>query len=77
MLVPVLTTLLDKGDLIDARILEALEMRTQLLGRANAARRTGLRELGPSLLVCRPNIGVTWLVFPKDVMVPLARSQRT
>jgi hypothetical protein len=27
MIVPVLTALLDKGDLIDARILEALEMR--------------------------------------------------
>ena len=44
-------------------------MRSQLLGRANAARRTGLRELGPSLLVCRPDIGVTWLVLPKDVMM--------
>ena len=69
MIVPVLTALLNKGDLIDARNLEALEMRPQLLGRTNAARRTSLWKLGASLLVGRPNIGAAWLVLPKDVMV--------
>src|SRR6476660_330061 len=44
-------------------------MRTQLLGRANAASGTGLRELGPRLLIGRPNIGAARLVLPKDVMV--------
>jgi hypothetical protein len=33
--VPVLTAVLDKGNLIDARILEALEIRAVLLGRAD------------------------------------------
>jgi hypothetical protein len=45
MIVLVLTALLDKGNLIDARILKAPEMRTQLLGRANAARRTASGSL--------------------------------
>jgi hypothetical protein len=44
-------------------------MPTQLLRRANAARRTGLRELGTSLLLGRPNISAARLVLSKDVMM--------
>ena len=46
MVVSVFTALLDKGDLIDARILEALEMRAELVGRANPTRGAGLGQRG-------------------------------
>ena len=58
MTVPVLTPLLNKGNLIDAGILEALEMRPQLLGRLapsfqRLVRRAALARRAASLIVSR------------------------
>ena len=69
MIVPVLTALLNKGDLIDARNLEALEMRTELLGRADPARSAGLGERGPCLFISRPDIGLARLVLAENIVV--------
>jgi len=65
MVVPVLAALLDEGDLIDTRILEALE----LLGRADPARSGGLRQRGPSPFISRPDIGTAVLVLAENIVM--------
>ena len=69
MIVPVLTALLDKGDLIDAQILEALEMCSELRGRADPARSAGLGERGSCLFISRPDIGTARLVLAENIVV--------
>src|ERR1700688_2645374 len=69
MVVSVFTALLDKGDLIEARILEALEMRAELVGRANPTRGAGLGQRDPHLLISRPDIGATRLVLAENIVM--------
>src|SRR5271166_2426999 len=57
------------GCVIDTRILEALEMGAELLGRADPARSAGLRQRGPSPFISRPDIGTAGLVLAENIVM--------
>ena len=70
MLVAILPALLDEDQLVDAGVLERLEVRAELVRRADAASAARFRELWPGLLEALPDVGPPGSVIAEDIVVP-------